>query len=244
MLAIKEEIFDAMLPKLRARKNAANRTMLSREANMDGPALKAASAPAIASRSERSINGKMLMILALICLGSAAGLAVFFSMQKNQSAGLQNAMPSKTETLTGKNSVKPEFGEKLESKKERTFEQAHSASRSSVSDSVKSTVEIKVKTGAKQTPKAKGSPKMQAPQKAAVLSGARRTQSSAKTAASINPAAADLPPETESKSNAAGSGLSGRRRKRDWHDYSYGFEKKEDYSHSWTVPVAGSKHGE
>jgi tRNA A-37 threonylcarbamoyl transferase component Bud32 len=35
--------------------------------------------------------------------------------------------------------------------------------------------------------------------------------------------------------------VSGRRHRRDWQDYSYGVEKKEDYSHSWSVPLAGSK---
>lgn len=30
------------------------------------------------------------------------------------------------------------------------------------------------------------------------------------------------------------------RRRRDWHDYSYGVEKKESYTHTWDVPVAGT----
>ena len=50
-------------------------------------------------------------------------------------------------------------------------------------------------------------------------------------------------PSTEKTAAAADSHMSSYRskHKHDWHDYSYGYEKKESYTHSWSVPLAGSK---
>lgn len=62
------------------------------------------------------------------------------------------------------------------------------------------------------------------------------------TVVHVSEAAKELSPGPSS--SAAGASLNKRKRHRDWHDFSYGFEKKDSYSSSWSVPVAGSKRSD